>query len=89
MNALCGIGESETLNLLQPRLSDSDTAVVIPLDHCIVFVRSLNRTDLPRRLSKVAQTLDPVPGIYFLIRGGRRDERWSFGTVCIGRCTRA
>jgi hypothetical protein len=28
-------------------LSDSHTTVVIPLDHCIVFVRSLNCADLP------------------------------------------
>jgi hypothetical protein len=68
-------------------LADSHATFVIPLDHCIVFVRSLNCADLSRGLSEVAQTLDTISGIQFLAGGGRLDERWPFGTVYVGRCT--
>ena len=75
----------KSAELLEPRLPDSYATVVIPLDHCIVFVRSLNSTDLPRWPSEVAQTLDPIPRGQFVSGGGRRDERWSLGTVYVRR----
>jgi predicted nucleic acid-binding protein len=72
---------SPRLKLLKPRSSKSHATIIIPLDHGVIFVRSLDRADLSRRFSEVAQTLDAIPGSHFLTRGGRLDEWWSFGTI--------
>src|ERR1700694_5695605 len=48
------------LYLLEPRLSESHTTVVIPLDHSIIFVSSLNCAEFPGRLSDGAQPRDPI-----------------------------
>ena len=53
----------ETLNLPEPRLSDSHASIVIPFDHGIVFVLSLNGADLPGRFSEVSQAFDSISEI--------------------------
>ena len=50
-------------NLLERRLVESLTAVIIPLDDCILFVRLFNCAQLPSRYSKATQTLDAISGI--------------------------
>jgi hypothetical protein len=47
-------------------LVESRATVVIPLDDRVLFISSLNCADFSRRLSEVAQTLDPISGIQFL-----------------------
>src|ERR1700685_4836450 len=74
------------LNLLERRLVESHAPVIIPFDDRVLFVRSLNCSELPRRLSEVAQTLDPISGIQFLVSGRGLRERWLLGTVCVRRC---
>jgi hypothetical protein len=74
------------LNLLEPRLMESHTTVIIPFDHRVFFVRLLNCAEFSSRLSEVAQTLDPISGTQFLVAGRRFSERWSRGAVCIRRC---
>jgi hypothetical protein len=51
------------LNLLERRLVESLTAVIIPLDDGVLFVRLFDRAQFPSRYSEVAQTLDAIPGI--------------------------
>jgi hypothetical protein len=41
----------------------SRTAVVVPFDHPILFVRLLTRTKVSRRLPEIAQTLDAISRI--------------------------
>jgi len=43
------------LNLLERRLVDSHTTVIIPFDDRVIFVRLLNCAEFSRRLSEVAQ----------------------------------
>ena len=42
---------------------ESHATVVIPFDHRVFFVRSLNRTQFHSWFSEVAQTFDPIPGV--------------------------
>ena len=74
------------LNLLEPRLVQSHTAVIILFDYRVVFVGLLNRAEFPSRLSEVAQTLDAISGTQFLVGGGGFGERRLPGTVCIRGC---
>ena len=69
------------LNLLEGRLMESHATIVIPLDHCVLFVSALNRAEFSGRLSKVAQTLDAISGNQFLAGGRGLGERWPLGTV--------
>jgi hypothetical protein len=69
------------LSLLEPRLMDSHSTVIIPFDDRVVFVRSLHCAHFSSRLSEVAQTLDPISGIDFLVGAMRGNERWTLGTV--------
>ena len=57
------------LNLLERRLVDSHSTVIIPLDDRIIFVRSFNCAKFSGRLSEVTQTLDAISGIQFLVSG--------------------
>jgi len=68
-------------DLLEPRLVHSHTTVIIPFDDRVLFVRLLNCAELPRRLSEVAQTLDAISGMQFLV--GRRElgKRWLPGAA--------
>jgi hypothetical protein len=74
-------------DLLEPRLMQSHSTVVIPLYKRVVFVRLLNCSEFSSRLSEISQTLDAITGIQF--RVGRRglDERWPLGSVCVSRCS--
>jgi hypothetical protein len=57
------------LNLLERRLVDSHSTIIIPFDDRVIFVRSFNCAELSGRLSEVAQTLDAISGIQFLASG--------------------
>jgi hypothetical protein len=48
------------LNLLEGRLVNSHTTVIIPLEDRVLFVSSLNCAEFSSRLSEVAQTLDAL-----------------------------
>jgi hypothetical protein len=50
-------------HFLKARLVESLTAVIIPLDDCVLFVRLFDRAQFSSRYSEVAQTLDAIPGI--------------------------
>jgi hypothetical protein len=62
-------------------LVESLTAVIIPLDDGVIFVSLLNCAEFASRLSEVAQTLDAISGIQFLVAGRRFGEPWLPGTV--------
>jgi hypothetical protein len=62
-------------------LVESRTTVIIPFDDRIIFVSLLNCAELSSRPSEVAQTLDAISGIQFLVGGRRLGERWLPGTV--------
>jgi hypothetical protein len=69
------------LNLLKRRLVESYTTVIIPFDDGVIFVCLLNRAEFSIRLSEVAQTLDAISRIQFLVGGRGPGERWPLGTV--------
>ena len=54
---------------------ESHTTVIIPFDDRVVFVSLLNRAEFSSRLSEVAQSLDPISGIQFLVGGNRVGQR--------------
>jgi hypothetical protein len=58
------------LDLLEQRLVESHTTVIIRFDDRVIFVGLLRCAEFSHRLSEVAQTLDAISGIQFLI-GGR------------------
>jgi hypothetical protein len=62
-------------------LVESRTTVIIPFDDRIIFVSLLNCAELSSRPSEVAQTLDAISGIQFLVGGRGLGERWLPGTV--------
>lgn len=70
-------------DFLKPRLTQSHTTIVVPLDKRIIFVRSHNRSESSCRLSEVAQTHDAISGIQFRVGSRGLVDRWSFGSVCI------
>jgi hypothetical protein len=51
------------LNLLEPRLLQSDAAIIVPFDDCVIFVRLFNCAEFSGRLTEVAQSLDSISGI--------------------------
>ena len=59
------------LNLLERRLVDPHTTVIIPLDDRVIFVGLLNCAEFSSRLPEVAQTLDPISGSQLLARWQR------------------
>jgi hypothetical protein len=69
------------VNLFERRLVESHPPVVIPPDHRVLFVSSLNCAELSSRLAEVAQTLDAISGIQFLVTGRGLREWWLLGTV--------
>jgi hypothetical protein len=68
-------------DLLEPRLVQSHTTIVIPLYERVIFVRSHNRSESSCRLSEVAQTLDAITGIQFRVGSSGLDERWPLGSI--------
>jgi|SRR5580693_3014339 hypothetical protein len=59
-------------DFLKPRLTQSHTTIVVPLDKRVIFVRSHNRSESSCRLSKVAQAYNTITGIQFRIGSGGR-----------------
>jgi hypothetical protein len=76
-----GEQKEQRLSLLKPWLMDSGTTVAIPFDNRVVFVRPLHCAQFPSRLSEVAQLLDTISRIEFLVSGLRSNERRPPGTV--------
>jgi hypothetical protein len=68
-------------DLLEPRLVQSHTTVVIPLYERVVFVRLLNCSEFSSRLSEISQTLDAITGIQFQVGSSGLDERWPLGSI--------
>ena len=60
---------------------ESRATVIIPFDDGVIFVSPLNCAEFSRRLSEVAQTLNAIPAIQFLVSGRGLGERWLLGTV--------
>ena len=60
---------------------ESHAAVIIPFDDRVIFVSLLNRAEFSSRLSEVAQSLDAISGIQFLVGGKGFGEVWLLGTV--------
>ena len=69
------------LDLLERRLVDPHTTIIIPLDDRVILIRSLNCAEFSIRLSEVAQTLDAISGSQLLARGDGLGEAWSLGAV--------
>jgi len=69
------------LNLLEPRLVEPLTTLIIPLDDRVLFISLLYCAEFSSRFAKVAQPLDAISGIQFLVRGGRGGEARFLGTV--------
>jgi len=74
-------GRFAQLDLLERRLMESHTTVIVPFDDRVIFVRLLNCAEFSSRLSEVAQTLDAISGIQFLVGGSGLGEWWSLCTV--------
>jgi hypothetical protein len=68
-------------DLLEPRLMQSHSTVVIPLYKRVVFVRLLNCSEFSSRLSEISQTLDAITGIQFRVGSSGLDERWPPGSI--------
>jgi hypothetical protein len=69
------------LNLLERRLVESHTTVIIPFNDRVVFVSLLNCAEFSSRLSEVTKSLDAISGFKFLVGGRWLGERWLLGTV--------
>jgi hypothetical protein len=69
------------LNPLEPRLVESLASVIVPFDDGVIFVSLLNCAEFSSRLSEVAQTLDAISGIQFLVAGRGIGELWLLGSV--------
>ena len=54
--------------LLEPRLVESHTTVIIPFDDRVIFVDLLDRAEFSSRLSEVTQALDAISRDQFLAR---------------------
>jgi hypothetical protein len=62
-------------------LVESRTTVTIPFDDRIIFVGLFDCAEFPSRLSEVAQTLNTISGIQFLVGGRRVGEGWLLGAI--------
>jgi hypothetical protein len=74
-------------DFLKPRLTQSHTTIVIPLDKGIIFVCSHHRSESSCRLSEVAQTHDAISGIQFRVGSSGLVERWTLRPICVSRCS--
>jgi len=75
------LNSGRRLDLLERRLVDSFSTVIIPLDDRVLFVSSFNCAKFSARHSEIAQTLDTISGIKILAGARRFDKRWLLGTV--------
>jgi hypothetical protein len=70
------------LNLLERLLvAASHTAVIIPFNDRVIFVRLLNCAEFSSRLSEGAQTLDAISGTHFRAGCSGLGECWPLGSV--------
>jgi hypothetical protein len=69
------------LYLLERRLVNSGTTVIIPFYDRVIFVHLPNRAKFSGRHSEVAQTLDSISRTQLLTGGGGFDKSWLPGTV--------
>jgi hypothetical protein len=69
------------LNLLERRLVHSHASVIIPLHDRVIFVSLLNCAEFSGRLSEVAQPLDTISGIQFLVAGRGLGKPWLLGSI--------
>ncbi len=69
------------LHLLERRLVDSDTSVIIPFDESIIFIHLSNRAEFSSRHSEVAQTFDSISGTQISASAGWVDKCRLLGTV--------
>ena len=69
------------LHLLERRLVNSYTTVVIPFDDRVIVVHLPNCAKFSGRDSEVAQTLDTISGTQLLISGGGFDKGWLLRTI--------
>ena len=60
---------------------ESHPTIIIPFDDRVLFVSLLNRAEFSSPLSEVAQSLDAISGIQFLVGGSRVGQPWLLGTV--------
>jgi phage protein D len=74
-------------DFLKPRLTQSHTTIVVPLDKRVIFVRPHHRSESSRRLSEVAQTHDAISGIQFRVGSRGLVERWTLSPICLGSCS--
>ncbi|MGB9198115.1 MAG: hypothetical protein WCB53_14425 [Terriglobales bacterium] len=76
--------EDETaccLQLLERRLVDCYTTVVIPFDESVIFVHLPNCAKFSSRHSKIAQAFDAISRAQLSASAGRVDKRWLLGAV--------
>jgi hypothetical protein len=66
-------------------LVESLTSVIIPFDDRVIFVNLLNCAEFSDRFSEVAQPLDAISGIQYLVAGGGLGEPWLLGSVRVRR----
>jgi hypothetical protein len=57
------------------------TTVIIPLHDRVIFVSLLNCAQFSSRLSEVAQPLDTISGIQFLVAGRGLGEPWLLSSI--------
>ena len=72
-------------DLLEPRLVQSHSTIVVPLDKRVIFVRSHNRSESSCRLSEVAQTHDAISGIQFGVGSRGLVERRTLSPIRLSR----
>jgi len=59
----------------------SCATVIVPFDDRVIFVSLLDCAEFSSRPSEVAQTLNAIPGIQFLVSGRWLGEAGLFGAI--------
>jgi hypothetical protein len=61
----------------------SCATVIVPFDDRVIFVSLLDCAEFSSRPSEVAQTLNAISGIQFLVGGRGLGETWLLGAICV------
>jgi hypothetical protein len=64
-------------------LVQSCTTVIIPFDDRVIFVSLLDCAEFSSLLPEVAQTLDAISGIQFLVGNWGIGKAWFLSAVCV------
>jgi len=72
---------ASSLNLLKPRLVQSDATVIVPFDQRVIFICLLNCAEFSSRFTEVSQPLDAISWIQLHAGGRRLSQRGLPGTV--------